>query len=361
LYSWWEHHGSGRALRLVTLREREGGTLVGLLPLMIERRPGFGRLLFLGGSSVSYKDVLAREGWEDEVAQAGTRILPGVGPCDVADLQELRPQALARELFRRWPGYKTQAWIVNYLTVEVRPWDDLLASVSKNMRKMARRTLRRMEADGVQRRSADPEDAGRAARRLVELHREMWRGRWIDPTHLSRGFEAHMTDVVRRITASDYGGVSEHWRDGEVVISLFWVSHGEFFGTYMVGASREALERYSISSAYVWDALGIAHSRGGAYVSFMAGEDPYKLRWNPSRVPIQRVILGRSLIPWAVYAGYYILRSRFRRYRQDVLDAPTWAGSVARNVRVWRSRILSLPYTSSKNPDNRDEKQSKRD
>jgi CelD/BcsL family acetyltransferase involved in cellulose biosynthesis len=42
LYSWWEHFGKGHELRLVTVRYED--LLVGLLPLMLQRQRGFGRL-----------------------------------------------------------------------------------------------------------------------------------------------------------------------------------------------------------------------------------------------------------------------------------------------------------------------------
>src|SRR5215203_640011 len=64
LYSWWEHYGEGYELRLVTLRDG-GGLLVGLLPLMLKRRWGFGVLLLVGTGPTDYNDVLVREGWEE--------------------------------------------------------------------------------------------------------------------------------------------------------------------------------------------------------------------------------------------------------------------------------------------------------
>ena len=56
LYSWWEYYGENYELRLVTVRD--GKLLVGLLPLMLERRGGFvGRLLFINASPSTYQDV----------------------------------------------------------------------------------------------------------------------------------------------------------------------------------------------------------------------------------------------------------------------------------------------------------------
>src|SRR5215207_7462131 len=61
LYSWWEFYGEHYELRLVTIRNEEG-LLVGILPLMLERRRTLGKLLFIGSGPTDYLDVLAREG-----------------------------------------------------------------------------------------------------------------------------------------------------------------------------------------------------------------------------------------------------------------------------------------------------------
>src|SRR5215213_11015547 len=153
LYSWWEVYGEGNyKLRLVTLRDPTSGLLVGLLPHMVR----YGRLLLLGGRSAgsedgmsSYKDVLVREGWEEPVAQAGARALKGMGGWHVADLQELMPDAYAWSIFRHWDGPKSSVPITDYLLIRTNSWDELLASLSKKARKMARRTLRSAEQDGL--------------------------------------------------------------------------------------------------------------------------------------------------------------------------------------------------------------------
>jgi CelD/BcsL family acetyltransferase involved in cellulose biosynthesis len=73
LYSWWEFYGKDYELRVVTIRE--GGLLVGLMPLMLERRGAFGRLLFVGTGLTDHQDILVREGWERQVIAAGMRVL----------------------------------------------------------------------------------------------------------------------------------------------------------------------------------------------------------------------------------------------------------------------------------------------
>jgi CelD/BcsL family acetyltransferase involved in cellulose biosynthesis len=77
------------------------GLLVGLVPLMLERKMGFGRLLCIGTGQSDYLDMLVREGWEKPFAEAGIRALAGMGPRYVADLQQMRPSAAARRMARR--------------------------------------------------------------------------------------------------------------------------------------------------------------------------------------------------------------------------------------------------------------------
>ena len=66
---------------------RDGDLLVGLIPLMLQGQWGFRRLLFISGDD--QLDLLAREGWEDEVCKAGVRALRQLDSWRVADLRDL--------------------------------------------------------------------------------------------------------------------------------------------------------------------------------------------------------------------------------------------------------------------------------
>jgi CelD/BcsL family acetyltransferase involved in cellulose biosynthesis len=336
LYSWWEHHGEGYELRLVTLRE--GGLLVGLLPLMLERRFAFGRLLFIGSGTTDYLDMLAREGRESVIAEAGVTALEQMGGWRVADLQELRPEAAAWGLCHGWEGPWTRLWQSNCPMMDVRPWDELLASLSRNHRSTVRRTLSRMEADGVRCELAGPTDAEEAAVRWLALHQEAWKERNIAPEHLDEGFEAHLEAAVRRMTARGLGSVSESWRDGEVVASQFLLFGQDFIGQHLFGATQEALRRYQVSSLYIWDAMNVARSKNVPCVNYLRGEEPYKLRWSSRVVPNHRLVLGRDRLSCALYAGYQDLRSKAEWYVYSE-GAPEWVKQAVTLRRILRRRM----------------------
>jgi hypothetical protein len=200
--------------------------------------------------------------------------------------------------------------------------------LSSNLRSTVRRALRRAETDGIRCRPAEPNAAEHAARRLVALHREMWQGRDIGPEHLTRRFESYVLAAARRMMVRGFGGISEFWRDGEVIISDFWVSGQDFFGTYMLGASQEALRRYQWSSLYIWDALDIARSKNSDHLDLLRGEDLYKLRWSSRVVTNHRLIIGRNRIAWAPYTLYHALYSSARLYASSE-SPPRWVKNTA--------------------------------
>jgi hypothetical protein len=355
LYSWWELYGEGNyGLRLITVRERSG-LLVGLLPLMVRHGPSFGRLLLVGGDKLTlysdvmtpYKDVLVREGFEEPVARAGARAVMGMDGWRVADLQELMPEAAAWDLFRRWEGLKTSVPIADYVLMHAVSWEDLLASLSKKLRKTARRTLRHAEEDGLRCKPASSEDIGQAARRLVGLHRELWKGRRIAPEHLTPRYEALVETAARRMIARGNGRISEFWRDGVVHFSQFVLFDKDFAGVYLIGASEDASRRYQYETLMYWDAMNVARGTGSAYVSFMDGTSRDKLRWASEVVSSHRAILGRRRTFWVPYAGYHVLRARYYSLRSAAQsyiyseNAPRWVKDATQRYYALLSYIYS--------------------
>jgi CelD/BcsL family acetyltransferase involved in cellulose biosynthesis len=336
LYSWWEAYGEEYELRLVTVRDGRG-LLVGLAPLMLKYRLGLGKLLFLGTGPTDYLDVLIRERWEDQVSEVLARALRQIDSWHVADLHQLRPGAATWDICPRWDGPQLRAWQDSFPVVDVRPWDELLRSLSSNLRSTVRRALRRFEADGGRCELAGADEAEAAAKRLVTISREQWQDRWLDtgPEHWTSRYESLIVAAARRMTARELGGVSEFWQDGGVIISDFWVSGRDFIGTYVLGASREARQRYQWSSLYIWDALNIARTKNRGQLDLLRGEEPYKLRWSSRISPSHRLILGRNLVYWVPYAGYHALRAKARRYVQSE-SAPRWIGGAVTEARVLR-------------------------
>ena len=336
LYSWWEFYGEDYGLRLVTVRN-DRGLLIGVAPLMLKHGPGFRKLLFVGTGPTDYLDVIIREGWEDQVSEVLARTLGEIDSWQVADLQQLRPDSAAWSICRYWDRPQLRVWQDIFPGVDVRPWDELLQTLSSNLRSTVRRSLRRFEADGGRCELAGVDDAESAARRLLTISREQWQDRRLehDPELWTSRFESLIVSAASRMTAGELGGISEFWRDGEVVVSSLWVSGRDFVGTFILGASREALQRYQWSSLYIWDALNTARSKDFGYLDLLRGEESYKLRWSSTISSSHRLILGRNFAFWAPYAGYHALRSRAKRYARSE-SASRWISDATTEFRALR-------------------------
>jgi hypothetical protein len=314
LYSWWESYGKAYELHLVTIRD--GGLLVGLIPLMLERKVGLGRLLFVGTGLTDNLDMLAREGWGDEVLEVARQALGQRNSWLVADLQQLRPGAAAWGLFRQWDMPRVCVWQDGFPTVEVRPWEELLMSVDRKLRSNARRALRRAKEDKVLCELASLKD--------------------VASEHLTERFESHVVAAASRLTACGLGGIREFWRNGEVIASHFLLFGRNFVGEYMFGISQQARRRFQVSSLNMWDLVNVARSRGSAYVSQLRGEEAYKLQWASEVIPNHRVILSRHRAAWLPYGGYHVLYTGARQYANSE-SAPKWIQSAAEGYRALRS------------------------
>ena len=335
LYTWWEYYGEGYELRLITVRHE--GLLVGIIPLMLERRWGCGRLLFVGTGPTAHLDVLARKGWDEQVTEAGVRALRQMDGWHVADLQELRPEAAGWALFEGWAGPKASVWQSQHPVIDAtKDWDQLLMSRSKRLRNNVRRALRRAEADGIRCELVGAEEAREAAHRLVTLNRQRWRGNPLTgPEHWTPRFKSHLESAACRMTARGWGSIGELRRNGEVTISEFLVFGPGYVGAYMVGASREAFRRYQVNALTAYMEVNIARDWNAPFVSLGQGQEPYKLKWCSALIPTYRLILSRNSLFWNPYTGYHILRSAVKRYTHSS-NSPRWVRSIPIRYRVLR-------------------------
>jgi len=322
LYSWWEIYGERYEPRLVTVRD-DKDLLVGLVPLTLERRPGFGRLLLIGTGITDHLDMLARRARKTKAAEAGREALQQMDSWHVADLQEVRPKAVAWDIFRGWAWPRVHIRQSSCPVLDAKSWEELLVPLSRNGREKARKALRRAKADGIRCEVAGQRSVEQAARSCLALYRESWRRRGITSKHLNRRFGSHMLAAAKRMSASGCGGVYEFRRGKELVASDFVLLGQEYVAGYLQGASEYALRRYQINSLFTRNWADTALERGVPTVNLMRGVAQHKLRWNPKIIDNHRLILGQDRVSFAPYAAYHLLRSEAAQCAKSE-DAPAW-------------------------------------
>jgi CelD/BcsL family acetyltransferase involved in cellulose biosynthesis len=311
LYSWWEAFGENYELCLITVRNE--GLLVGVIPLMLERWWGFRRLRFIGHWD-KQSDILARKGWEAKVSEAGIWALRQINSWHVIHLSDVSPAAASWHIYQRWNARQTYCLANYYLFIEVKPWHELLTSLSSKHRNTVRQTLRRAEEDGVRSMLAGPAEVEQAACRLVAMHRKLRLGREIRWAHLTPEFESFIVAAARRMTDRGLGAISESWRDGEVFMSSFDLFGDKIIDGYLIGVIPEATKRYQWSSLKIYELLNMARSSNSTNVCLAQSGDPYKQRWPHKDVPFYRIILGRGVVLWRLYLTTLPLLERVKKY-----------------------------------------------
>ncbi|WP_162924578.1 GNAT family N-acetyltransferase [Rubrobacter indicoceani] len=301
LFSWWQTYAldPSRKLALLSLRERSSGLLLGVFPMMIKRSlGGVGVLSLIGDGVTDYLDVVVRSGWEREVFEAGARAVQRIPGWTVGDFRQLRPEASVFGALEKLDRRPERLREEGYPRIVAPDWEAAVRGAGKNLRSMARRSVKRLAADGVERVCVPPDtppgQIADAARRFVALHREYWRDRNISPEHLTGRFANHIVLSAGRMVPEGGMEIREFRLKGEVIASQVIMVGDGYAGQMLSGAGAEAAKRYQLSSLFIYDGFKVSERVGAAGFDLLRGEEAYKLRWNPEVVSGTRAVFGRN-------------------------------------------------------------------
>ncbi|MFE4663980.1 GNAT family N-acetyltransferase [Streptomyces sp. NPDC056716] len=295
LHSWWLSYGGSARLRVVLVRD-DGGRLVAAAPLMRVRRP-LPALVPLGGAISDYTDVLLDDEHGPAAADALTAALATAARTALLDFHEVRPGAAVEQVYDRWRGPRRRVDDSVCLELPALPLDDLITRLpSAKAQQRVRAKLRKLEALGVHRRIAGPDEVDGALRRLIELHRLQWQGRKVTTEHLQTRFSDHLVRSVGPMVRSGTAVVTEFRMDGEVVAVDLTLMSPRLAGGYLYGAHPRLRERKADVAVMLLDACA-THTRvadgGPDTLSLLRGNEPYKHHWRPEPVVNRRLLLAR--------------------------------------------------------------------
>lgn len=242
-------------------------------------------LRWLGEESSDHLDAIVRAGWEEQAHSAIARSLSAMGVA--LRLRDVPEGGHMIDVVARLPPDRVRATRGSAsLLVRGTDLDTVLAGLDRRRRETARRTLRRVESDGLRwtavgaKRSA----VDVATRRWIRMHRAYWAGRGLIPAHATTAFEQLIAQAVEGWTASGrQSGIHELVApDGRVLVSdLLLVSEKRMVVSYLFGATAEARSRYEINTLLMKNWLEVARRTGAEGVWLGRGDEPYKLKWQP--------------------------------------------------------------------------------
>ncbi len=287
------------SLRVVVVRS--SGRLVAAVPLCLVRRRGWPALVPLGAGISDYTDILLAENTA-AVRDTVTAALLAEPGWRLLELPELRPDAVALDWTAEWPGRTTRLPGAVSLELPGVPFDALLQRLPSRTASVIRRKLRKSDALGIVTAQVPAERTAEAVAAMLRLHEEQWRGRGINPEHLSARFAEHLTRALPQLVADGQAVVLEHRLDGALVAGQVGLVGHDLLGYYLAGISPRLKEQVDVASLLIRADVEVTVAHGLSRYSLMRGEEDYKLRWRPEWIEHTRLICARPGVLGA--AGY---------------------------------------------------------
>lgn len=321
LHSWWLSYGTPGRLRIVLVRK--GDALVAAAPLMLVRRP-LPVLVQLGGTISDFSDVLLDDSCADAAAAALAKALAEASRTAVIDLREVRPGAAAERVFGCWDGPRLRRADSPCLELPAVPIEELISRLPSSRAQRVRAKLRKADKLGIDEREVPEDEIPAAVERLLALHRLQWQGRKVTPEHLSARFSEHLTRSVRAMVSCGDARVTEFRLDGALVASDLTLMSAQLSGGYLYGADPVLRERkVDVASLLLRNGAQHITAAGGATLSMLRGNEPYKRHWRPETVRNQRLLLSRRWLAPSLRAlaagaaGRDLAAALVKRVRED--------------------------------------------
>lgn len=273
--AWWTQYRKLRRPHIFTLYE--GDDLIGLMPLMLSRRPWrTARAMSTGASD--YLHPLSRPGYEKQVAQHLKEHVTRLEDVDVVDLHQIR---------ETYPLAETGATgkVLNQATCLVldlpETFDAYLATLNKSLRYDVRKLDKELFKSGRARiEEITEENLQRGLDTFFETHKQRWRKRGLPGAFVGGRKEAFHRDWALRAIRNGWLWLGVLHYDGRAVGTIYAMQLGSTCYYYQAGMDPSA-SSISPGSLLVGHTIRKAIQEGLTTFDFLRGDEPYKRRWKP--------------------------------------------------------------------------------
>jgi CelD/BcsL family acetyltransferase involved in cellulose biosynthesis len=331
MLAWWREGRSGHT-RLQVVLVLDGDRLIGVGPFFAQISYGLAELRLLGAGFSHRIGPLAREGEEGRVAAAMAEALAALKPRPAGvvfegiDVEDPWPELLAEAWPARRPRLRTDSVMeapVIRLDADDEAW---MERRTRNFRKLARRTSKRLGETEVRKRIGADESAVRG---FLQLHHQRWK---------ERG-GSNLDDSAERVVAA---AAAELGEKGRLEIVLLEGPEGPISAELMLRTGPVAtIWATGFDPAWAQYAPGLqvrlvtlraAAEHGVQLVDLGGGGDEYKKRMADADMPIA----WRTLFPRGPRYPLILLRLAPKRIRYAL------RGAVDRLPEPQRKRLAKL-------------------
>ena len=331
LSTWWEHFKEGRELFVVITEQ--GGNVVGIAPLAIERGRLGRRLHFLGQPGSDYSDFIAgkdAEGCLDSLLEPvlsgqewDTTVLGGIA----GDSPNFRRLAAIWENIGPRGEYRADG-PAPYLTLGEN-WDDYQKGLSRKLVTDTRRRLRRLQDTGTLefKRCSGSEEVAGLLDQMVSLKSARYRATGARDIFSDGRRRDFYHEVALKLLDRGWLDLSYLELSGMVVAIHFGFVYSNRFFHYMP-SFRQEYAPFSPGRLLVEHQVRWAFETGLEEFDFLMGDDQYKYEWTDT---------FRTVYTFSLHGEG--MRAQMLHQLQDRVLPALKSSSTARGlVRQWRKR-----------------------
>jgi CelD/BcsL family acetyltransferase involved in cellulose biosynthesis len=309
--TWWRHFGHKRQPLVVSCR-RQGGELIGLLPLCVSQRGGLRVVRLIGHGPADALGPLCAPDDRPAVAAALSSVLEDVR-ADIFVGDELpRAEAWSRHLGAAVHGTGSSPVLRLGGT-----WDDFLQARSHNFRQQVRRRERSLARRGLRFRLCEHRDRlHRDLDTLFALHGSRWEG-GSEFSRLRAFHREFATEAFER-------GWLRLWfleADGNEVAAWYGLRFGAVDFYYQAGRDP-TWDRYAVGFVLLAHSVREAIEDGMNEYRLGRGAEQYKSRFADHDRELETLVLVRGLKGRLAFAAADAIprKTRARRYLRSALD-----------------------------------------
>ena len=299
--SWIKHLGKSCELAVLVAVD-DDGEWIGIAPWCIDQHKMTKRLRWIssGAACADYLNLIARPDHESSFALAASDWLAAnfgsespLGRIDSIELEGISLSQPATAHFVELlsaSGFKQhQTELEGCWTVQLPPeWSELEPRFSKSMRRKTKKATKRLGEEATVIRSSNEVDFEELWATFVELHQQRRQMLGQAGCFADSSFQSFLREAMKDLIESGHAEIVEIQHDGQPLASMLLLNDGQTVHMYQSGMCDQ---RAALEPGYQMAACAIQRAilSGFRAFDFLRGDEPYKARWNTTRVPLSRI------------------------------------------------------------------------
>jgi CelD/BcsL family acetyltransferase involved in cellulose biosynthesis len=307
----WRLMGEGRLWVLVA---REGGSIVGIMPLAIRRyfKTPFREVQWLTAPDADYQDFITAPMREYDCAKAFLAYIAEQRGrwdlCDLTDTLKESPLLTAQPAGR--VSVRTFQYCPGRRALLPPSWEEYQQSLGSSHRRTTGKLRRRLERElKVQLELVDGPTLTEGMNELFRLHNASWQARGEQGVFAEQRIRTFHHEVARAFLEKDWLRLYRLRVNGETKALSYCFRFRDCIYGYLMGFDL-ALAKYSPGSVCLSYVIERSIAEGARRLDFMRGDEPYKERWRGELCHSWRLLLGQTTVRSHLSLGLH----RLQRY-----------------------------------------------